>query len=1028
MMPQRMNRFPLRISLYLLTISFALAAVHAADFPAIYNSEADTNAAPPSPQESLAKLQLPPGFRATVFAAEPDVQNPIALAWDARGRLWIAENYTYAENRLKFDLHLRDRILIFEDKDGDGHFDERQVFTDEVQRLTSIEIGFGGVWALCPPQLLFIPDKDGDGVPDGTPEVVLDGFTVPPVNHHNFANGLRWGPDGWLYGRCGASAPGELGPPGTPPAARIPIRGGIWRFHPRMKVVEVLTSGAVNSWGHDWDAHGEAFCVNVVNGHLWHIMPGAHYQVAHTLDPNPRAYALLDQHADHWHFDTAKGWTASRDGAANDFGGGHAHAGAMIYLADNWPAEYRGRLFTLNLHGRRANQEILERAGSGYVARHGEDVFFFNDGWFRGLELHYGPDGGVFVLDWSDTGECHEATGVHRTSGRIYKITYGQVRPPKFGDLREMDLNELVTWQHHPNEWFVRQARLQLAERVASGSDVLRVLPQLHQLIKPGMEPVIQLRALWALHALGAAEEWFLRAQLWHPDEHIRVWAIRLLSDCWPLDTAMSARTAAGSGEGKERHLTPSPATFKQFTRLAKSDSSGLVRLALATVLQRLPVSMRPELAAPLLARAEDADDHNLPLMLWYGLIPVGDSAPEQLAALAAGARIPLVRQFIARRLGEDIEKTPEPLNRLLSEAVNKGEAFQADVLSGLTDALRGWSKARKPAAWDTLQSKLAGTTNAEFRDRARDLSALFGDGRALDEVKRVALDANAELPFRRAALQTLIEQRPPDLREICERLLNVSFLNSTAIRGLALFDDPVIGERLADSYSKFHASERAAVIETLASRAAFASALLDEVAAGRIPRAEVTPFHARQIRSFNNVALTQKLREVWGESRDSPAEKREFMAELKEKLTPAVLAVADKSAGRVVFTQACAACHTLYGQGGQAGPDLTGSGRSDLDYLLENTVDPSAVVNADYRMSIVDLKDDRTFNALILARTDRTITLRTMAETLTLERAEIERIQESTLSLMPEGLLEALTEKQVHDLIAYLMHPTQVP
>lgn len=1023
-----MNRYLLRISLCLLTISFALAAVHAADFPAIYNSEADTNAAPPSPTESLAMLKLPPGFRATVFAAEPDVQNPIALAWDARGRLWIAENYTYAENRLKFDLQLRDRILIFEDKDNDGHFDERQVFTDEVQRLTSLEIGFGGMWALCPPQLLFIPDKDGDGIPDGVAEVVLDGFIVPPVNHHNFANGLRWGPDGWLYGRCGASAPGELGPPGTPPEARIPIRGGIWRYHPRMKVVEVLTAGPMNSWGHDWDAHGEAFCVNVVNGHLWHIIPSAHYQVAHTLDPNPRAYALMDRHADHWHFDTAKGWTASRDGAANDFGGGHAHAGAMIYLADNWPAEYRGRLFTLNLHGRRANQEILERAGSGYVARHDEDVFFFNDGWFRGLELRYGPDGGVFVLDWSDTGECHEATGVHRTSGRIYKITYGEVTPPKFGDLRKLDLEELVKLQLHPNEWFVRQARLQLAERAASGSDVRRVLPQLHQLIKPDVDPLIQLRALWALHALDAAEEWYLRAQLWHPDEHIRVWAIRLLSDCWPLDTATSARPARATGEGRNPLLTPSVETLKQFTRLAKSDSSGLVRLALATVLQRLPVSQRPALAAPLLSRVEDADDHNLPLMLWYGLIAVGDAAPDQLATLAAETKIPLVRQFIARRLGEDIEKNPEPLNRLLNEAVIKGETFQADVLNGLTAALRGWSKARKPAAWDALHSKLAGATNPGLRDRLRDLSALFGDGRALDEVKRVALDSNAELPFRRAALQTLIEQRPPDLREICERLLNVSFLNSTAVRGLALFDDPAIGERLAGSYSKFHPSERAAVIETLASRASFAEALLDEVAAGGIPRSEVTPFHARQIRSFNNAALTQKLREVWGESRDSPAEKREFIAELKEKLTPAVLAVADKSAGRVVFTQTCAACHTLYGQGGQAGPDLTGSGRSDLDYLLENTIDPSAVVNADYRMSIVDLKDDRTFNALILARTDRTITLRTMTETLTLERAEIERIQESTLSLMPEGLLEALTEKQVRDLIAYLMHPTQVP
>ena len=146
-----------------------LATAAIADFPTVYNSEADSSAKPPTPQESVAKLALPPGFKASVFAAEPDVQNPIAMAWDSRGRLWIAENYTYAERTIRFDQHLRDRILIFEDNDHDGRFDKRRVFTDDVQQLTSVEVGHGGVWALCPPQLLFIPDHDNDGVPDGPP-------------------------------------------------------------------------------------------------------------------------------------------------------------------------------------------------------------------------------------------------------------------------------------------------------------------------------------------------------------------------------------------------------------------------------------------------------------------------------------------------------------------------------------------------------------------------------------------------------------------------------------------------------------------------------------------------------------------------------------------------------------------------------------------------------------------------------------------------------------------------------------------
>lgn len=1002
-----------------LIATLCLAAL-AADFPTVYNSEADTNAAPPTPAQSLAMMKLPTGFKATVFAAEPDVQNPIGMAWDAKGRLWIAENYTYAERTKKFDLHLRDRILIFEDKDGDGHFDSRKVFTEDVQRLTSVEVGHGGVWAMCPPQLVFIPDKDGDGVPDGSPEVMLDGFDVPSDNYHNFANGLHWGPDGWLYGRCGASAPGKIGVPGTPEAARLPIHGGIWRYHPKRKTVEVLTSGPMNSWGMDWNEYGEAFAINTVNGHLWHVIPGAHYRVAHTIDPNPRAYEPLEMHADHWHFDTAKGWTASRDGAANDLGGGHAHAGAMIYLADNWPTEYRGHLFTLNFHGRRANQEILERAGSGYVGKHGVDSFLFGDGWFRGLELGYGPDGGVFVLDWSDTGECHESTGVHRTSGRIYKITYGEPKSSMVGDLSKLKVEELVKLQSHPNEWFARQARLQLATRATSGADFKAAEAGLNTLFKQQTNVAIQLHAMWSLYAIGAADPDFLHAQLAHPNEYVRVWAIRFLSDTWSIDSVVSKRPSNATN-------VPSEKVLKDFRKLAKTDSSGLVRLALASVLQRLPVSQRPELAAPLLARSEDAEDHNLPLMLWYGLIPLGDEAAMELAKLAGDCKLPVTRTMMARRLSEDIEKNPAPISDLLKVAANKPEAFQLDVLSGVSAGLRGWRKAQKPAAWGELQAKLGGTTNKVLRDRVRDLSALFGDGRALDEVKRIALDNGADLATRRAAVLTLIENRPPDLRQICEQLLTVRFLNSTAVRGLALFDDPEIGEKLAENYLRFHALERGAVIETLVSRPSFATALLEEMEARRIPRSDLTPFQARQIRSFNDAELTKKLGEVWGQLRDSAADKRKFMAELKTKLTPAVLAAADKSAGRVVFNTACASCHTLYGHGGQVGPDLTGSGRDNLDYLLDNVVDPSAVVNADFRMSVVSLKDGRTLNGVVAAKTDRTLTLKTQTEIVALDRAEIEKIEQSTLSLMPEGLLESLNEKQVRDLIAYLMTRAQV-
>ncbi len=1002
---------------------FLLAAftLHAADFPAPYDTEPDKSGPLPA-AEAAAKLQLPPGFKATVFAAEPAVQNPIAMAWDGRGRLWIAENFTYAEAPLKFDLKLRDRVLIFEDKDGDGRFDSRKVFTDEVQMLTSVAVGRGGVWAMCPPQLFFIPDANSDDQPDAPPQTVLDGFKVPAESYHNFANGLRFGPDGWLYGRCGGTAPGEIGAPGTPDAERIPLRGGMWRYHPERKIFETLNCGTTNPWGHDWDAHGELFFINTVNGHLWHGITGAHFERGSTLDPNRRVYSLIDQHADHWHFDNKQHWMKSRDGAANALGGGHAHVGMMIYQGDNWPAEYRGHLFTVNMHGYRVNQDILERHGSGYVGHHGPDFLLTSDKWFRGVDLSYGPDGGVFLIDWTDTGECHERNGVSRTSGRIFKITHGNPKPVAMPDFARLSAGELVKWHTHPNEWFSRQARSELADRAAARGHLGDTAERLRALFEQSADAVVKLRALWSLSVIGAADDAFLKAQLSSSDEHLRAWGIRLLTDAWPLDTLKSDRPAHQAEAAEAKNLAP------VFAKLARDDSSALVRLVLASTLQRLPVEERAAVAHALVGHAQDAADHNLPLMVWYGLIPVADRDPTALVKVAASCELPLTRKYIARRLGEDAEKNPQPLNDLLQLAsTHASPAFQADIVTGLDEALTGWRKAPKPAAWDALTAKLEGSTDAKLRDRVRGLSVVFGDGRALDEVKKVALNTTADLEQRKAALQTLIDSRAPDLRTICEQLLDVRFLNPLAARGLSAFDDPAIGVKLVAAYKQFHQSERPQLLATLVSRPAFARPLLEAIGTGKIPRSDLTPFDARQILSFKNPALDKRLAEVWGELRETAADKKQFMAKLKEQLTPAVLALADKSAGRAIFAAACAACHRLYGEGGQVGPDLTGAGRANLDYLLENIVDPSAAVSADFRMTVLSLKDGRVLNGFITTKTDRTLTLRTMTEQLTVERSEISGQQELPQSLMPEGLLGAMSAAQVRDLFAYLMHPSQV-
>jgi putative membrane-bound dehydrogenase-like protein len=1016
-----------------LTLSTALCAE---SFPEIYNSE-DPSHVPLPPEEALRQFHVPAGYQVTLFAAEPDVQQPVAMTFDSRGRLWVAENYTYAERAIGFERNLRDRIVILEDTNHDGRMDRRTIFWDRGQLLASVEVGFGGVFALCAPHLLFIPDRDGDDVPDGEPEILLTGWNDDVVRH-NLVNGLKWGPDGWLYGRHGIQATSLVGTPDTPLEQRQKINCGIWRYHPVRKEFEVVAQGTTNPWGMDWDDHGEPFFINTVIGHLWHLIPGANYRRMYGEPFDPRVYILLDQHADHYHWDTREAWDDIRQlgvtSTTLEAGGGHAHAGLMIYLGDNWSDHHRGRLFTINFHGRRLNQDILERRGSGYIGRHGPDEFLSDDPWFRGIELLYGPDGGVYVADWSDTGECHEDDGVHRSSGRIYKITRGQPTPPAIGDLAQAEDMELVRLQLHRNDWFVRQSRRLLQERAAAGQDLDEARLALHLLFNQEADVTRQLRALWALHAIGAADAEWLLTHLSHPEEHIRAWAIRLLTDSLPIGNQL-------------RFLAAS--IYDELLTRAHSEPSALVRLVLASTLQRLPIEQRAGLAQPLLAQDEDVADHNLPLMLWYGIKAVADTDPNLAVDLAASIQPRITRRLLARRLTEEIESQPDLVNRLLLLAASRdaSEELRLDLLDGLFDTLRGWRMAPKPEAWDQLTAILAETSagdrpkalsvdpvdsslHSRLGDRVRELSALFGDGRALEEIRAVALDPEASSAARRAALRALIDNRAANLRAVSEELFLVPELAGLAARGLALFEDPDLGRRLAAGYWKVTVDQRPELLAALASRPSFARALLDRVGSeeGQIPRSHLSAFHARQIRSFQDPDLDRRLADVWGDVRPTDQDARQLVARYQAQLSPDRLAEADLRQGRALFDLACAPCHRLYDSGGAIGPDLTGSGRHNLEYLLEKLVDPSAMVAADYRVSVITLTDGRVLNGIVGEQTPRTLQLTTMTDTFTIDRQDIVEIEETTLSIMPEGLLEAMDPQQARDLIAYIMSPRQIP
>ena len=680
----------------------------------------------------------------------------------------------------------------------------------------------------------------------------------------------------------------------------------------------------------------------------------------------------------------------------------------MIYQGGNWPARYHNTLFTVNLHGRRLNNDRLERQGAGYVGRHSADFLFSDDIWFRGIDLIYGADGGVYIADWSDVGECHENDGVHRTSGRIYKVTYGTPKPTGAFDLADAtDVDLVRVGQMHENEWVARQSRRILQERAAGGRQLSGAREWLFDLLDNGKTVVHKLRALWCLYAIGALDEARLLGELGNENEHLRAWAVRLL-----VDRGEVSKTAV-----------------EELQKLAASEESGLVQLYLASAMQKIDFDERWPIAEALSAKDRFAHDRELPLMIWYGIESAVTHAPRRAVNFAMTNRFSVLRQHPARRLTVEIERLPEATNALVARLADSGDlAVQLDILKGMSEALRGWHKAPVPGEWPKAAAKLAQSKNGEIQTLTRELSVVFGDGRALDELRKIVSDGSAEQEARRQALRTLVAARGGDLAGLLHKLIGDKVLVNEAIRGLAVFDHPDTPRLILENYGRFNPEGRAAAIDTLVSRPAYARSLLAAVAAGKINRNDVSAYHARQIRSFNDEALTSQLTKVWGETRVTDADKRALIERYKSQLTAERLARGDPSAGRALFVKTCANCHVLYGQGKTVGPDLTGSNRRNLDYILENIIDPSASVAADFRMTVAVLKSGRVVSGLIVEKTEKTLTFETQNERVVVERAEIEESKATAASLMPEGLLQNLSGEQIRDLAAYLMSAEQVP
>ena len=971
-----------------------------------YDSEKGFDQPPMDPVQAAESFDLPQGFEMSLFAAEPDVRQPIAVASDARGRLWVAENYTYAERELNFDESLRDRIIILEDTDQDGKADRRKVFWDQAYKLTSIEMGQGGIWALCAPHLLFLPDRDGDDEMDGEPIVVLDGWDENAVRH-NVVNGLRWGPDGWLYGRHGILATSLVGRPGTPRESRVPLNCGIWRYHPKRDLFEVVATGTTNPWGMDWSEDGELFFINTVIGHLWHAVPGAHYERMYGGDFNPHWYKLLPQIADHVHWNTEEKWSDIRKEFTTETdqaGGGHAHIGLLIYQEDQWPSEYRGDVYTLNLHGRRVNRERLKRSGSSFIAEHEPDFAFAADTWFRGIDLIPGPQGQVWIADWSDTGECHENDGVHRSSGRIYQLSFPAGDDGKNNTgLVNVTLDALIEFALDGPEWYVRQARRQLVDSYGhlpeGDKNRQTIVNQLQSNLQRDSQALRRLRSLWILFQLDAVPTDQLVELLGDPSPSLRRWAIRLLSD----------------------QAITNPQVISALESCVAAENDGLVLTYLASSLQRLSTSERWELAQSLARTSLAQTDQRLQMLIWYGIEPSVASETDRVGPWLNSDLPPVLVEWTVRRLAVLQSDQPTALDHAVAATGGElNEDQQIAFLQGLTQGFKGARNLEPPAGWSDWTQVLTKPLPANSRLALAELEQLFGEGRGEETLMMIARDGREELAIRKQALVSLGESRSEAARELLLSLLADRDLGGAALRALRYYNDEAVAAAIVKRFPKFRPDDAPTAIATLCAREVSAGLLLKAIRQGKIEADWVAAYEWRQLLALEQEDVTQAVYEIWPESRDwtdLESQKKRVQGLLTEQR----LDQADMAKGAQLFQKNCANCHRLLGQGADVGPDLTGGQRENLTYLVQNIVSPSEEVATNYRTSLFQMVDGQVIVGVVLSQLPDRLTVQTKEGQVTLLRSEIEERKESSNSLMPNGLLAPLSDDEVVDLMGYL-------
>ena len=960
---------------------------------------------PLEPADALKTFELADGLTMELAASEPEITDPIAMAWDEHLNLYVAEMRDYPYN--PDPDNVLGRVRILQDVDGDGYYETSTVFADHVHWPSGFAPYKGGVFVSAPPDVLYLKDTDGDNVAD-VREVVLTGWGTRTAE--DIMNNLEWGLDHWIYGASSYNG-GEMRPADQPGFEPLEARGRDFRFHPETHALEAIPGAG--DFGNSFDDWGNRYVCSS-GTHIMHDVAPPGYMGINPFLPLPRLIANIaagdDRHQvyptsgpEPWRAVRKQFWSRWVD-TTPDMNAGRfperelalqgwvtGTAGAAIYRGDALPSEFLNNAFIGEPAGNLVIRNVLTPAGATFEARRPtpmRDFLTSTDNWCRPVNATTGPDGCLYILDmYREFIEDPSAipddilkyldmlSGNDR--GRVYRIQPEGFKRPVLPVLAGAGISALVDALHDPNGWTRDTAHRLIYERQDRTA-----VRHLFKAFAEAKRPQTRLHVLWSLEGLGALDTPILLKAM--DDAH---WAVR----------EHAVRLA-------DQYFILSPGLVSKVCDLA-DDPSAKVVFQVVLSLGRL----QSDAAVETLARigATYLDNH------WMRVAVLNASA---------GRSAPLLARMLENK---DVVAHPDARHTLGVLAMLVGaERRDEDVVAALKATL-GDSLATQPKLKQIMIASLAdglARSQGSLRDVLDDadddvvsqVTIMF------DDAATTAVDESVSIDDRVSAVRLLGHAPFDKAANVLPKLFNArdpEKLQLEAIRALSSFDESAVGELLVEHWRRYSPSVRREVAEALFARTSRLPALLDALAEGVVPAGQLDPARRQSLLEHKDDAISRRARDVIEQSQ---AGSRQAVV---DRYKPALTMKGDATRGAQVYEKNCMTCHRIGDKGFEVGPNVTEMKKRSAEELITHILDPNREVQPNYINYHLVTDDGRDLTGIIVAESATSVTLR-RAEGVedTVLRSSIDELESTSLSIMPEEFETAITPQDLADLIAFIL------